>query len=300
MNFCATTCHCGVLAHPNFLTLLADKARNIRYAGFGVRPESTDEVNSINDKEAHMRRFPACMIIALAVLIGDGALIAFMIFLFAGPPAFLDLGLGLREILWFDAGLSLLFFIQHSGMVRNSFRRWMTMFITKEYDRAIYAIASGAVLLAMTLCWQKTPYLLQSPDGIFRWSFRAVYWLSLLGFVWGVLSHKIFDPCGVLPIIARLREKKPKPMPLAARGAYLWVRHPLYLFFILMIWSYPALQADRLLFNGLWTIWIVIGAFLEERDLAVEFGETYREYQSQVPMFIPWRLKSKMQFAIDS
>jgi protein-S-isoprenylcysteine O-methyltransferase Ste14 len=246
-----------------------------------------------------MRRFPACMIIALAVLIGDGALIAFMIFLFAGPPGYIGLGLEQREILWFDAGLSLLFFIQHSGMVRNSFRRWTARFISKEYDRALYAIASGALLLAMILCWQKTPHLFQAPDGIFRWSLRAVYWLSLLGFVWGVLSLKLFDPCGVLPIIARLREKKPKQMSFAARGAYLWVRHPLYLFFILMIWSFPALQADRLLFNGLWTIWIVIGAFLEERDLVDEFRETYQEYQRQVPMFIPWRLKSKRQFVID-
>jgi protein-S-isoprenylcysteine O-methyltransferase Ste14 len=68
---------------------------------------------------------------------------------------------------------------------------------------------------------------------------------------------------------------------------------------MLAIWSYPALQTDRLLFNGLWTVWIVVGAFLEERDLVAEFGETYREYQRQVPMLIPWRLKSKRQFVID-
>ena len=33
-----------------------------------------------------MRKIPACTIIVLALLIGDGALIAFMIFAFAGPP----------------------------------------------------------------------------------------------------------------------------------------------------------------------------------------------------------------------
>jgi hypothetical protein len=43
--------------------------------------------------ETHMRRFPACMIIALALFVGDGALIAFMIFAFAGPPGVIDLGL---------------------------------------------------------------------------------------------------------------------------------------------------------------------------------------------------------------
>ena len=246
-----------------------------------------------------MHKVPACLIIALAVILGDGALIAFMIFAFAGPFGILALGLGQRETLWFDAGLSLLFFIQHSGMVRGSFRRRTARFIPKEYDLAFYAIASGAVLLPVTICWQETPISFLAPDGVFRWSLRALYWLSLPGLVWGVLSLRFFDPCGVWPIVVRLRGKEQKRMPFAARGAYLWVRHPLYLFMMLAIWSYPALQADRLLFNGLWTIWIVIGAFLEERDLVAEFGEAYREYQRQVPMIIPWRLKATRRFAVD-
>jgi len=34
-------------------------------------------------------------------------------------------------------------------------------------------------------------------------------------------------------------------------------------------------------------VWIVIGTVLEERDLVAEFGESYREYQSAVPMLVP-------------
>ena len=76
-------------------------------------------------------------------------------------------------------------------------------------------------------------------------------------------------------------------MSFVVKGPYRWVRHPLYLFMILMIWSSPNLTMDRLLFNGLWTVWIVIGSILEERDLIFEFGDVYREYQQRVPMFIP-------------
>jgi protein-S-isoprenylcysteine O-methyltransferase Ste14 len=246
-----------------------------------------------------MRRFSAFIIIALALLLGYGSLIAFAIFAYAGPPGLMDLGLGRQEVLWFDAGLSLLFFIQHSGMVRNSFRRRTARLIPKEYDMAFYAIASGLVLLAVTLCWQETPVLFQAPGGVFRLSLRALYWLSLLGLVWGIVSLRFFDPCGVRPIVVCLRGKEPKRMPFAARGAYLWVRHPLYLFMMLAIWSYPALQADRVLFNLLWTAWIVIGAFLEERDLVAEFGETYREYQRRVPMLLPRRLRSKGGLSIE-
>ena len=59
---------------------------------------------------------------------------------------------------------------------------------------------------------------------------------------------------------------------------------------LLMIWSYPVLTMDRLLFNVLWTIWIVIGSVLEERDLSADFGDAYREYQRKVPMLLPTRI----------
>jgi len=64
----------------------------------------------------------------------------------------------------------------------------------------------------------------------------------------------------------------------------------LYFVVLLMIWSYPVLTVDRLLFNMLWTVWIVIGAVLEERDLTADFGNDYREYQRDAPMLLPTKI----------
>jgi protein-S-isoprenylcysteine O-methyltransferase Ste14 len=46
---------------------------------------------------------------------------------------------------------------------------------------------------------------------------------------------------------------------------------------------------DRFLFNILWTVWIIIGTVLEEKDLVSDFGDEYRLYQRKVPMLIPWK-----------
>ncbi len=238
-----------------------------------------------------MRKFAAYLVIGLAGLLGGGSLVAFAAFLYAGSFGLTSLRLGQNGALLLDAGLSLLFFIQHSGMVRRPFRRWLARFVPEEFCPAVYAVASGMALAVLLLFWQEGATVFSAPDGIVRWSFRALYWISILGFMWGGLSLKSFDPLGIRTVLAYLRGIEPSVMPFTARGAYLMVRHPLYLFSILMIWSSPDLTTDRLLFNFLWTVWIVIGAHLEERDLVAEFGDTYRNYQREVPMLMPGRIR---------
>jgi len=58
-----------------------------------------------------------------------------------------------------------------------------------------------------------------------------------------------------------------------------------------MIWGSPDVTGDRLLFNVLWSIWMVIATQLEERDLSAEFGDGYRRYQRRVPMLVPHSLR---------
>jgi protein-S-isoprenylcysteine O-methyltransferase Ste14 len=234
-----------------------------------------------------MNKYAAYIMIGLARILGGMSLLAFVIFLFMGSLNLLDMHLDESGVLWVDAGLSLLFFIQHSVMVRKPFRRWVARFIPEEYAGAIYAIASGIVLLLVILLWQTSTRTIMTPFGIFRRSLRTVSFVAVLGFYWGVKALRFFDPFGLKPIFNRLRGRNPRPMPFTVAGPYRWVRHPLYLFMILMIWSCPDLTADRLLFNLLWTVWIVIGSYFEERDLIVEFGDAYREYQKRVPMLMP-------------
>lgn len=245
-----------------------------------------------------MNRYTAYIMIGLARILGGVSLLVFMIYLFVGSLNLLDMHLGESGVLWIDAGLSLLFFIQHSGMIRKPFRRWLARFTPEEYAGAIYAIASGIVLLLVILLWQKSPQTVIAPPGLLRWSLRAVSFLSLLGFYWGVKSLRFFDPFGLRPITNRLRSGNPTPMPITVAGPYCWVRHPLYLFMIIMIWSCPDLTRDRLLFNLLWTAWIVIGSHLEENDLVVEFGDTYREYQKRVRMLVPFLRRPRREWII--
>lgn len=236
-----------------------------------------------------MNRRIARTAVALAIFWGWISLLAFLVFLVFGPVSPLDFGLTPRGQLVLDAGLSLAFFVQHSLMIRRSFRRWVGRLIPDYYFGVLYTVASGIALLAVVAFWQESAVIIGSAGGVARWLLRAVPLAAMAGFVWGVRSLKFFDAFGTSPIVNRLRSREPKTVPLAAAGPYRWVRHPLYLFLVLMIWAFPDLTADRLLFNILWTVWIVIASWLEERDLVAEFGASYRRYRKRVPMLIPYR-----------
>lgn len=236
-----------------------------------------------------VNRFAAYTIMTLAVVIGGGSLFVFGVFLLIRPIPIIHFDISQGQILLWNGWLSILFFIQHSGMIRTSFRHRLAPILPLHYHPAIYSIASGIALAAVVFLWQPSQTILYQAGGLLRSLARFLSILGILGFAWGVRALRSFDTFGLVPIKVHLRGKQLRPPNFVLRGPYLWIRHPLYFFMIVLIWSAPDVSSDRLLFNVLWTLWTVLGSYLEERDLVAEFGEKYRQYQKTVPMLFPCR-----------
>jgi protein-S-isoprenylcysteine O-methyltransferase Ste14 len=223
----------------------------------------------------------------LAVSIGGGSLVLFVYFLLFGVPVAIHLASSPAARLAWDALLCGAFFLQHSGMIRRGVKERLARWIPGSEYPALYSIASGTGLCALILLWQPTePFPFGLPN-LARWLSACLLVLAAAGFAWGVHSLHGFDPFGTLALKAPRHGAAPSSAAFVARGPYRYVRHPLYLCVLLLIWSTPRLSGDQLLFNVLWTAWIVVGTKLEERDLLVEFKETYHEYQRHVPMLLP-------------
>jgi protein-S-isoprenylcysteine O-methyltransferase Ste14 len=229
-------------------------------------------------------------ILVMAALLGGMGQLFFVIFLFFGSLDLVVLDVDEAGVLIFNTCLSLLFFAQHSLMIRRPYRRWLSRHIRIEYHGTLYTIASGVALLTVFVFWQTSAITLANPQGIVRFMMRAVFFLSGVLLVWTLGALRPFDPFGLFGLVSHLRGAEPLQTPFVIRGPYRWVRHPLYLVCLMAIWSGPELTADRMLFNALWTAWLVVGARLEERDLTAEFGDAYRRYQRAVPMLIPRRI----------
>jgi protein-S-isoprenylcysteine O-methyltransferase Ste14 len=101
----------------------------------------------------------------------------------------------------------------------------------------------------------------------------------------GILQTDVWHFIGLRQIIQSENSRKPG---MVSRGLYSWVRHPLYTGGLLLIWLVPMMTLNLLTVFILLTVYLILGAKLEEKRLLEEFGDEYRVYQAQVPMLLPF------------
>lgn len=200
-----------------------------------------------------------------------------------GPPT-QPLGLALLA----DLGLLGLFALQHSVMARPAFKRWLTRWIPAAAERSTYVLLSSLALLLLFWHWQ--------PLGGVVWDVHDAMGVALLysGFAAGWLLVLVttflihhFDLFGLRQVWLHFRGRRYEPLRFVTPGPYRWVRHPLYVGWLLAFWLTPTMTVTHLVFALATTAYILVAIRLEERDLVVAHGEQYRNYQQQTPMLIP-------------
>lgn len=70
-------------------------------------------------------------------------------------------------------------------------------------------------------------------------------------------------------------------------GLYRYMRHPIMVGFFIAFWATPEMTVGHLLFAVVTTVYILVALRFEERDLVGAFGDKYRRYREEVPMFVP-------------
>lgn len=81
--------------------------------------------------------------------------------------------------------------------------------------------------------------------------------------------------------------ERDSPSRLVTDGFYRWVRHPLYLFGLVILWLIPLMTINMLTVIIALTVYVFIGAWFEEQRLLREFGDDYRAYLDRTPMLVP-------------
>jgi protein-S-isoprenylcysteine O-methyltransferase Ste14 len=185
--------------------------------------------------------------------------------------------------------LMTLFAVQHSVMARKGFKAWWTKYVPKPIERSTYVLTASLCLLLLFWQWRPIPavvWQVDNPDLA-----AAVAMLSLGGWVLVFTSTFLinhFELFGVSQVANHLVDKEVPAPKFRTPLLYKFVRHPIYLGFIIAFWAAPVMTVGHLMFAAVTTAYIMVGIWLEERDLIEMFGDQYREYKQRVSMLIPW------------
>lgn len=236
----------------------------------------------------------------LALLYGIASyFVFFVVFLYAigfvsalGVPKTIDTGAAapLLEALTIDILLMSIFAVQHSVMARPQFKQWWTRLVPKSVERSTYVLFSSLALVL--LFWQWRPI-----QGL-AWQINdpriamAVIGLSLVGWLIVLTSTFLINHFELFGLhqVANNLTGRPMPAPRFRTPLYYnFVRHPIYLGFIIAFWAAPKMTMGHLLFAAVTTAYIFVGIMLEEHDLTTVFGDDYRRYRQRVSMIVPWR-----------
>ena len=187
-----------------------------------------------------------------------------------------------------DLALIALFGLQHSRMARPAFKARWARIVPRQIERSTYVLATSIVLAFMMWQWRPITAAVWSVEG--QTASLTIYAVSAGGWLLLLLSTYLidhFELFGLRQVYDHLRGKSAPAPQFVTPGWYRYVRHPIYLGFIIAFFAAPTMSVGRLLFSVAMTVYILIGIHYEERDLTRTFGERYRLYREQTGMLLP-------------
>ena len=157
-----------------------------------------------------------------------------------------------------DLALFTIFALHHSVFARERVRAWMGRVVSPRKERSVYVWVASLMLIAVCALWQPV----------------AGVWLTLRS----AAIIDIWDLAGV-----RQASSGPEgPLEFKTDGPYGWVRHPIYLGWLLLVFPMATMTMTRLVFALISSAYLVVAIPLEERSLLRASGGSYGAYMRSV------------------
>ena len=175
-----------------------------------------------------------------------------------------------------------IFCIIHSLLAAPKIKKRIRLFWGRSLSgyRLAYNLFSMLLFGWVMLAWQSTS-VLYVPPGIWSLVFHGLQFIIL----WATLI--CLRQTGLAGFLGTNLVDIDEHPTLTTTGCYAVVRHPLYLLSILFLLLNPVITTRWIVLTLVCIPYFIFGALLEERRMIRQLGETYRQYQRDVPFLIP-------------
>jgi protein-S-isoprenylcysteine O-methyltransferase Ste14 len=182
-----------------------------------------------------------------------------------------------------DVILFSIFALHHSWFARAGVKGWITRHVRPALERSAYVWIASVLFILTCALWQPVPgvvWRVTGPGGV---ALAAGQWLAGVAAVVSARRLDVLELAGIRQVLGGATFE---PHALERRGAYRWVRHPIYSAWLLMVCLAPHMNGTRLVFAVVSCAYLFVAVPYEERDLVRVFGPAYQEYQKTVR----WRI----------
>ena len=178
--------------------------------------------------------------------------------------------------------LALQFTIPHSLLLHPAVRKRLDSIVPAPFYGCFYTNMICLNLWVTFLFWRQSTVMIWQLQGVSRTLVEAGYYASWIALFYSVSLTGFGWQTGFTPWIHWVRGLPVPPRRFEPKGAYRFLRHPVYLSFLGLIWFTPDMSLDHAQMTLIWTAYIFVGSYLKDERLAYYAGESYRRYQTEV------------------
>lgn len=225
-------------------------------------------------------------------LLAWGGAVGFLISLAYGAASYLgSFGHAIPRRAWtdeasaigIDVGLFTLFAAHHSIMARGGAKAWLRSVVPSHLERSTYVWIASLLFAMVCGWWQPVGGELYRLEGVAAACALSAQTAGVLLTAAGVSILSWSELAGVRQALGGLLPAAAGRKPVIfSRGVYGFVRHPLYLGWMLMTFGTPHLTGTRLVFAVVSAVYLLVAIPWEERSLIAEYGEPYLRYRREV------------------
>ena len=187
----------------------------------------------------------------------------------------------------FNVGLFTIFAGHHSLMARTGAKRWLERFVRAGLERSTYVWVASILFALTCFLWRDLPGSVYATSGWLRAAGFAIQLCGVALIAWATSVLDALELAGIRQATAS--GTTGADSSLRVRGPYRWVRHPIYLGWVLAMFGAPDMPAGRVAFAVISTVYLVLAVPWEERSMMNAVGNDYRRYVARVRWrMVPW------------